>query len=262
MSLSRCHEAWKSIWHVKSSDRSTKREKHKQADSTLRSIIISKTENLVKAIHEKRSALFKVFLTVRRYKWREKARKEREIWASPPHTHTHREKKSSETENLSEYFDCVGCCCRTHHGEIKWPGWRGRIQTTLETLCERYEQRKRKKALGTVATKVEPYVSLRPFYWQSWHSPLVDHYPGRDCTHQTFPDTEPRRQKANWEKHRYTVSPWFVKTQAYSESTQARGVLVSSGRKNERTDEWVGKEKLKTGVLPILNFGLFLPLFT
>lgn len=172
---------------------------------------------------------------------KKKTRKEREKDLSLPPTHIHTvERKRVQRESIYQNILIIrAAVIRTHHGEIKWPGWRGRIQTTLETPCKRIEQGKRKKALGTVATKVQAYVSLRPFYWQSSHSPLVDHYPGRDCTHQTFPDTEPRRQKANWEKLRYTVSPWFVKTRPYSESTQARGFSFQAA---ERKDERTGKD--------------------
>lgn len=74
---------------------------------------------------------------------------------------------------------------------------------------------------GTVATKVEARVSLRPLYWQWWQRS-----PGRPLSRTRLHTSNLRwhtqKEKPELRMHRYTVSPWFVKTQSYSESTQAQ----------------------------------------
>lgn len=100
--LARCREAWKSFWHVKSSDRSTKRrEAQTGSASTLRSVIISKTQNLVKAHTWKKISPLQGFV----WHWEDINEEEnkREIWAHT-HTHTHRERVQKERESVRIFW--------------------------------------------------------------------------------------------------------------------------------------------------------------
>lgn len=211
--LARCREAWKSFWHVKSSDRSTKRrEAQTGSASTLRSIIISKTQNLVKAYTWKKISPLQGFV----WHWEdinEEKKQARDIWA---HTHTHTEFR--KRENLSEYFDYTRRCYQDTSRRNKVTCLT-RIQTTREP---EWKSEWRKTAdEGTVATKVEAHVSLRPLYWQWWQRS-----PGRPLSRTRLRTSNlhwhtQRERKPELRTHRYTVSPWFVKTRTYSESTQA-----------------------------------------
>lgn len=152
-------------------------------------------------------------LTLRRYKWRKKQAPE--IWAHT-HTHTSREKESSERERICQNILIThAAVIRTHHVTCLT-----RIQTTREP---EWKSEPRKTAdEGTVATKVEAHVSLRPLYWQWWQRS-----PGRPLSRTRLRTSNlrwhtQRERKPELRAHRYTVSPWFVKTRTYSESTQAQ----------------------------------------
>lgn len=139
----------------------------------------------------------------------------------PTHTHTHIEREFRKRENLSEYFDYTHCCyqdtsrrnkvtCLTQIQTTQEPEWKSEHRKTADE--------------GTVATKVEAHVSLRPLYWQRWQrSPGAPLSRTRLRTSNLHWHTHTHRERIpELRTHRYTVSPWFVKTQTYSESTQPR----------------------------------------
>lgn len=148
----------------------------------------------------------------------------------------------------------------THHGERKWPGWRGRIQTTLETMWK-IRAEEEKEGFGNSSYKgrgvcFPPAVLLT----------VMTQSPGR-------PLSRTRRHTSNLPWHRAAETkgePRKASLHGFTLVCQNTGLFreyTSPGgsrfkRKNERTDDRPGKGKLKTGALPILNFGLFLPLFT
>lgn len=244
--LARCREAWKSFWHVKSSDRSTKRrEAQTGSASTLRSVIISKTQNLVKAHTWKKISPLQGFV----WHW-EDINEEKNKWERFEPTHTHIEREFRKRENLSEYFDYTHCCYQDTSRRNKVTCLT-QIQTTQEP---EWKSRRRKKAdEGTVATKVEAHVSLRPLYWQRWQrSPGAPLSRTRLRTSNLHWHTHTEKEYQNWERIVTRFHLGLSKHGLIQRVHNPGGLLVTNA----------GEEKGDREEKELLNLGLFLHLFT